>query len=439
MRSFRFILPLLLAVAVLSPAFGADKIYIQIQDPFLRLIPIAIPGFVVQGAAPPAAEAALAGRGILESALTVPRFLQILPEETFITDLAQGVSATNIQFKDWTAIGAELLITGAVGMENDVLVLEMRLFDTFSQRLLVGKRYKAERSDLRRIMLRFASEVVKALTGSAGVFDTRISFVSTATGNKEIWASDFDGENPLAVTHDSVIALSPAWSSDGRFLAWTSYKDAGKPHMHVMDVHTRQGTVIRFPGLNVSPSWSPTGFVLAACLSKDGNPDIYSLTGAGKVINKLTDNWGIDVSPAWFPDGKRMVFVSNRSGNPQIYLLDLASGAVTRLSYEGKNNNAPVVSPNGASIAYMSQQKSGDFDIYVMGADGSNPAQLTAGSGSNESPAWSPDGSLIAFSSTREGPSRIYVMTARGTQQRRLLIQAGEQTEPAWSPNLPDF
>ncbi|MBU2489282.1 MAG: Tol-Pal system beta propeller repeat protein TolB [Proteobacteria bacterium] len=436
MRLFRFLVPVFLVLAVLCPDARAERVYIQIQDPFLRTIPLALPGFAA-GADPRAAEAAREGRGILEEVLAVPRFFQILPEETYITDLAQGASARDLDFKDWTAIGAELLITGSVDVEGDILALELRLFDTYTQRLLAGKRYKAHRTDLRRIILRFASEVVQALTGTPGVFDTRIAFVSTATGNKEIFVSDFDGHNPVAVTHDSVIALSPAWSADGRFMAWSSYKERG-PNIHVLDTRTRQGTVIKYTGLNVTPAWSPKGFVLAACLSKDGNPEIYSLTGTGKVINRLTDNWGIDVSPSWFPDGKKIAFVSNRSGGPQIYELELATGEVRRLTFSGKDINAPAVSPNGEYIAYQGIEDR-DFDIFVMRSDGSKPVRLTSGAGNNESPSWSPDGTLIAFSSTREGPSRIYVMTARGTQQRRLLIQAGEQSEPAWSPNLPDF
>ncbi|MBW1988127.1 MAG: Tol-Pal system beta propeller repeat protein TolB [Deltaproteobacteria bacterium] len=439
MRRTKMLFPVLaalLAAAALFPPPGAAKTYITIQDPFLRAIPLAIPVFL-SGEGRAAAKAAYQATEEITEALDFTRFFNILPQKSYIADLSKGVAAKHLNFKDWTAIGAELLITGKATVQDDVLVLELRLFDTYSQKLLVGKRYKGGLGDRRRMILRFAAKVVRELTGSAGIFDTRIAFVSTATNNKEIYTCDFDGKNIQQVTKDESIALFPAWSRDGSHLAYTSYK-GGAPHLYILDLSTRQGRVVAQKGLNITPAWSPTEFILAACLSRDGNPEIYSLTGDGKIIKRLTNNWGIDVSPAWFPDGKRMAYVSNRSGGPQIYLLDTETGESRRLTYEGDNNNAPAVSPRGDMIAYQSREN-GLFNIWVMSADGENPVRLTQQEGSNESPCWSPDGTLIAYSSTREGESRIYVMTSRGTKKRRLLLQDGEQSEPAWSPNLPDY
>jgi TolB protein len=314
--------------------------------------------------------------------------------------------------------------------------MELRLFDTFKERLLVGKRYKGWLKDQRQMIRRFCSEVIFHLTGERGVFDSHISFLSTGTGHKEIFICEFDGYRPSQFTYNKSINLFPAWSTDTKWLAYTSYVK-GKPDLYIKSLEEKRGATIAVEGLQITPAWVPGKFQLAATLSFSGDQEIYLLTGTGKIIKRLTNSRGIDVDPTWSPDGKRMAFVSKRSGAPQIYIMDIDSGRVKRLTYEGRYNTEPNWSPTGDKIAY-SGMAAGEINIYVIDVDGGDPMQLTQNQGSNESPSWSPDGSLIVFSSTRQGLSKIYVMTAYGTDQRRLLSLPGEQSSPAWSASAVD-
>ncbi|MFP4475210.1 MAG: Tol-Pal system beta propeller repeat protein TolB [Desulfatibacillaceae bacterium] len=417
-----------------SEARAAEPdVWITIRQPFQRKLPLAVPAFLPDGG-DQALEASTTGAELMRETLGFTGFFKIISPEAFIDDLGKGVTRNKVTFANWTAIGAELLITGSVEQSGDTLVVELRFFDTLRGHLLVGKRYKGRADDLRRMVRRFASEIVFVLTGTHGSFNTRISFVSTTPGNKEIFACDFDGHDPEQLTHNSDIAISPAWSSDGEYIAYTAYKQGGA-HMYVQNLAKKTGTVIKYKGLNITPAWHPREFILAAALSMPGDTEIYSLTGNGKIIKRLTNNWGIDVSPSWSPDGKEIAFVSNRSGGPQIYILDVETGKARRLTYRGRYNTSPSWSPRGDKIAYAGLE-AGEFNIYIIDSQGGAPVALTSDAGNNESPTWSPDGMMIAFSSTREGPSRIYVMTAIGTEQRRLLKLPGEQTEPAWSPRL---
>jgi TolB protein len=372
---------------------------------------------------------------ILEQALLFTGYFKLLDRGAFLIDPERyGIVAPNIKFKNWTSIGAELLITGGLLVKDDALEIELRLYDTFKQKLVVGKRYKGWISNQRRIIHRFATEVILLLTGDRGFFNSQIAFVSNGTGHKEIYVCDFDGHSPKKLTRFNSITLSPAWSSDGKWLAYTSYAK-GKPDLYIRDLDNKRGAFVAKKGINVTPAWLPNRFALAATLSFSGDPEIYLLTGKGKITKKLTNNWGIDVSPTWSPDGSRMAFVSNRAGNPQIFIKNISTGQTRRLTYQGRYNTTPSWSPVGDKIAY-SAAENGQVNIYVINVDGTNALQLTRNSGRNESPSWSPDGSLIVFSSTREGPSRIYVMTGYGTEQRRLLSLSGEQTNPKWSPQI---
>jgi TolB protein len=423
-----------LPVAVPAQSDKDQYEYIDISNPFLRKIPLAVPLFKNENGTGEAKRLSGSSAELLASSLEFTGYFKLLDREAFLFDPGKdGVLTPQINFANWTVIGAELLITGLFQEVNGNITMELRLFDTFKARRIIGKKYTGKKADLRRMVHRFCSEVIKYLTGHRGVFGSKIAFVSTGSGNKEIYTCDFDGYSPQQVTRNRSINLSPAWSSDGRHLAYTSYKK-GKPDIFIINLAEMQEKSINKKGLNITPAWMPGKFELAATLSFSGDQEIYLLTGSGKVIKRLTNIRGIDLSPTWSPDGKKLAFVSNRSGSPQIYVQDLTSGKVRRLTYEGNYNTQPNWSPRGDKIVFSSVVD-GRRNIVVMDLDGQDPLQLTHEAGDNEAPSWSPDGSLIAFSSNREGPFRIYVMTAFGTDQRRLLVMKGEQTNPKWSMN----
>ncbi len=410
---------------------GAGYDYIDITHPFLRKIPIAIPVFKKVYPGEATDRLSRTASDLLAETLDFTGYFKILDRGAYLVDMQTVTALANVNFHNWTSIGAELLVTGGVLIQGDQVEMELRLYDTFKEKLLVGKRYKGLIKDQRKIIRRFCSEIIFYLTGDKGIFNSEIAFVSNGTGNKEIYICEFDGYSPRQVTHLNSITLSPAWSSDGKWLAYTSYAK-GKPDLYIKHLREKRGTAISKKGINITPAWVPNQFALAASLSFSGDPEIYLLTGTGKVINKLTKNRGIDVSPTWSPDGKHMAFVSKRSGTPQIYIQNISSGSVRRLTFHGQYNTQPSWAPKGDKVAY-SGMESGRNNIFVIGSDGQGLIQLTQDQGDNEAPSWSPDASLIVFSSTREGPSRIYVMTAYGTDQRRLLALKGEQTQPNWS------
>lgn len=426
------------ALLVLLP-FGtpaaAQYTYIDISNPFLRKTPVAVPVFQAAAQDPAALAAARAAAERLAYYLEFTGYFALSDPGAFLEDPQKmDVSGPGIRFRNWTVIGAELLVTGSVVIRGDEAEFELRLFDTVKQTLLVGKRYRGSLDDHLQVARRFGSEVLFAITGSRGFFDSQIAFVSTGTGHKEIYRCAFDGSNISRFTHHNSISLFPDWSSDGRWIAYTTYADTW-PRIRIQHVTENRAFTIDQPGLQVAPAWVPGQFQLAASLSISGDQEIYLLTGDGKVIKRLTNSVGIDVEPSWSPDGKRMAFVSQRAGTPQIYIYDTISERIQRLTFEGRYNTQPSWSPRGDRIAYSSMD-GGVIDLFTISPDGGELARLTENQGNNEAPSWSPDGSLIAFSSTREGPSRIYVMTAFGTDQRRLLTLPGEQTNPKWSSNV---
>lgn len=423
-------------IALLSvQAQAKDYDYISISNPFLNKTPVAVTSFKAFSGHEAEVDAGAQAEQILKAGLDFTGYLKIMDPTAFLSNPAEsGIQLGQINFKDWTGIGAELLVTGGVEELDGQVKLQLRLMDSFNTKLLVGKIYSGPAIQIRAMIHRFCAEVAKALTGNFGVFGSKIVFVSTVNGNKEIYSCDFDGFNPKQITHHKSISLSPAWSHDGQWLAYVSYAK-GKPDIFIKSIRDNLGAIVNYKGINISPDWMPGKLNLAATLSFSGNQEIYLLTRKGEIIKRVTKSWGSNVSPKFSPDGRKIAFTSSRSGNPQIYIQGLDSEEARRVTFTGRYNTSPAWSPDGKKIAYVGIEKN-KINIFVISVYPhiGNPAQLTAEQGDNEDPCWSPDGSLIVFKSNRNGGrAHLFVMTAAGTDQRRLLSMPGIQSEPDWS------
>jgi len=410
---------------------GYGRIYIDINAPSIKKFNIAIPDFRPLGKGSDCPEFSSKLPAVMAGDLDLSGFFNPMDKSAFIEE-SPALTREDIRFKNWSVIGAELLLTGGYTCVGNSLEVEVRLFDVFWGKQILGKRTLGPKKEYRQIMHRLGNDIIRLLTGHRGIFLTKLAFVGNATGHKEIYVSDFDGFNPERITSDGSIALLPRWSPDGKNLIYNSYKDGG-PMLYVKNL--QNGNVRRVSGrkgLNIGAAWMPDGRRVALTLSEKGNPDIYLINLEGKRLRRLTRYWGIDVSPALSPDGKKMAFVSNRSGYPQIYIQDLGKETQSRLTFEGKYNTSPTWSSLGR-IAYTSKD-GGYYNIVTMNPAGGEVRQLTENQGNNEDPCWSPDGHYLVFSSDREGQYHLYIMTANGQNQRRITFMKGDQTAPSWSP-----
>ncbi len=344
---------------------------------------------------------------------------------------ASGIRPGEFDFAPWRAIGAGFLIKTGYTMAGDTVTLEFRLYDVFKGQSLAAKRYTGKRSDLRKMTHAFADETMFSVTGEKGPFTGKTTFVSSRSGNKEVYLMDYDGYNVQRLTRNGSINLNPDFSPNGREIIFTSYKK-GNPDLYRLEIFTRSVALISSrQGINFTGAWSPNGSKIALAMSKDGNAEIYLISKDGKQLARLTNNGAIDISPSWSPDGLHIAFVSDRSGKPQIFIMDADGSNVRRLTYSGSYNVSPSWSPKGDRILYCRQQ-SGGFQIYAINPDGSGDTQLTT-NGRNENPRWSPDGRFITFSSNRDGKEAIYVMRSDGTGSVKVSRSNSPDSQPVWS------
>lgn len=431
-RNLSYLLGILFLVHLLLPSQGLGKIYIDINAPSIQRIKIAIPDFKNLSLKKEHQKLSLALPEVISNDLSLTGYFNPMDKEAFLEEDNPSLSPEDIRFKNWSVIGAELLLKGGYTPIGQSVEVEIRLYDVFWGRQILARRVLGKIDEYRSVMHRLGNEIIYALTGHKGMFLSKLAFVGTSTDHKEIYISDFDGHNVRQITFDRSIALLPRWSPSGDKMVFNSYKDAG-PMLYLKDLSS--GNVRKISGrkgLNIGASWAPHDQMLALTLSYKGNPDVYTIGSNGKIIDQLTSHWGIDVSPTFSPDGKKIAFVSNRSGSPQIYVKDLQLGREERLTFEGGYNTSPVWSRLN-QIAY-SRMNMGRFDIYIMDSDGTNTRRLTEGEGNNEDPCWSADGRYLVFSSDRSGRYQLYIMNANGQNPRRVTFLKGEQTSPSWSP-----
>ena len=375
---------------------------------------------------------------VLSRDLDLSGYFRLVDPKTFIEDpQGSGITAGEIDFVGWASLGAQALVKGGITATGDTITVEVRLFDVPGRHDVpqVGRRFTGARADLPRMAHKTADSILEFLTGERGPFDSAIAFVSTRSGRlKDVYRWTFDLDDPVRVTDERSLVVTPRWRPDGRGILFTSYREH-LPHLFQLDVPAKQvSRLVPGPGQVLDGAWSPDGTRLLVTRVEDGNTDIYLLDRSGQMVRRLTDHWAIDVSPVWAPDGRRFAFCSSRAGSPQVYVADVDGGAPARVSRTGSYNTSPAWSPKGDRLAYATRA-GGGFQIVVSGVDGAG-AQTITSAGSNENPSWAPDGRYLVFSSTRAGGAHLFLADRDGKTQKQLTRGTGDDTSPAWSPRL---
>ena len=428
-KSAIFIIISIFLLTLISTASSANNtIEIDITDASLKKITFAIPYFKNKNQPDSQTDWAKNISSSLGRALEFHGFAKIIDPRIY----------GNNHHHNWLSLGVNYTILGEYKTEGKKIILELRLMDVRTGRMIIGKRFRDNGDKDFQMIQKFCDVVVYKLTGVQGISSSKITFISDQTGYKEIFVSDILGDNIEQITFHNNLCITPKLSPDNTKIVYTSYHH-GNPNLYLIDFKTNKKltrAISRRPGLNYTPAWSPNGNSLIITMSKDGNPDLYRITRNGVIQARLTENNGINVSPTFSPDGQKIAFVSDRSGRPHIYIKNLLTGHDQRLTWEGTENTTPEWSPDGDWICYTSRTE-GTYHIFkIKSQPGAKPIQLTYAWGSHESPTWSPDSKQIAFTRTTKGKNSLYTMSHDGKWSRKLYSLEGNQSGPKWSKRL---
>jgi TolB protein len=334
---------------------------------------------------------------------------------------------------EWRGKGADALALGSVTkLADGRFDVRYKLWDVVRGQDVLGQSYAVVTGDLRLAAHRIADAIYEKLTGDKGVFSTRIAYVTRGGGRFTLRVTDADGEaGQVAVTSPEPI-ISPAWSPDGRELAYVSF-ETQKAVVWAQDVGSgARRQVANFRGTNSAPAWAPSGRELAVTLSQEGGTQLFMIGREGGTPRRLARSNAIDTEPVFTADGASIYFVSDRGGGPQIYRMPAAGGNPDRVTFSGNYNISPAISPDGKTLAYVTRQ-GGAFKLAVMDL-GSGNVQTLTDTVVDESPGFAPNGRLLIYATRSEGRDVLMTTTLDGKIKTRLLASGLDVMEPTWGP-----
>ncbi|MEO5361941.1 MAG: Tol-Pal system beta propeller repeat protein TolB [Nitrospirota bacterium] len=399
---------------------AAARIYIDINSPGLKRLPIAVVDFagIAEG---------IEMADIIKNDLDFTGLFVFVNKNAFIESATAPFSPDN-----WRPLGIDAVVKGTAEVEADgSLAVVASVYDVVESSNIMKKKYSSKRDQIRPLAHKIADDIYEALTGQKSYFGSKIAFIGQDGDRKSIYLMDYDGQRVKKIVSKGDITMKPRWSSDSKKLYYSSMRNR-KWGIYVLDFDTVSEDKLYSSGAtDLIGDVTQDGNYMLFSSSVKGSPNIYRMHLGTKEVTRVTHSENIDVSPSVSPEGKSVVYVADKSTVPQLYIMTIEGTDSRRLTFEGNYNTTPEWSRAGDQIVF-SGREGGRFQIYTIKPNGTELKQLTD-TGNNEEPSFSPDGRLITFTSDRDGVKGVYVMMANGEGQKRISPRNIRAFGPSWS------
>jgi Tol biopolymer transport system component len=251
---------------------------------------------------------------------------------------------------------------------------------------------------------------------------------------------DADGGNLRQLTQEGRPLgghASPAWTSDGRYLAFSVFEGGLNNGVWLLTVATRETKLLH------------SGGGLYELAFGAGNTALYA-AGGEPVINR----WPFDAATGTLSGSRELIPVPGVSG-----VRGLTVSADGRLAFAGlalssaiwaqpvgpdgsargaaravtsdtsRRNSLPAISPDGSRIAYVATRGGEPPNIWVIDVDGRHGMQVTSDDSVDLRPFWFPDGRRLAFQSNRQNTFGLWTVDI-ATRREELFFDSRAKRKP---------
>lgn len=258
----------------------------------------------------------------------------------------------------------------------------------------------------------------------------RLAFISSRS-HADLYVMNADGSHPVPLTTGLDVSEF-VWSPDGRRIAFTGHRNETRA-IYIVD--TTGSGLMKLNDHADSPAWSPDGRRIAFHFSQAAfDSSIFVINPDGSGLQQVTDQ--LSWAPMWSPDGTSIAFIGEGNEAGDLYVMPSDGSAAPQLLHP--NIDAATWSPDSQRLAFTTRGL--DNSLFVIHVDGSQLKELAARNDGIGPPVWSPAGEWIAFTAVpgswgkRGTLLAIYVVRADGSGLRQITKMAGEHREPAWQP-----
>ena len=353
-------------------------------------------------------------------------------------NLPVSAQLDQINAENWKNAGVPYVVVGKVTqLDDNTKQIHYQLFDTEKQQYLLNEVLTVPNNKIRQAGHTISDTIYQTLTGIVGDFSGKIAYVlrnpNTPDQRYTLQIADTDGERPFTVLSSHYPILSPAWTPDGKKIAYVSF-ETKRPVIYLQNLSTGQReTLTQYKGLNGAPSFSPDGKSMLFTASMDGNPEIYQMNLETRQLQRMTHDSAIDTEARYAPDGKSFIFTSDRGGAPQVYRYTFDDDSIKRITFKGSFNARATLSADGKKLAMVHRQAGSDFKVALQGLNSGVVSILTPTT-LDESPSFSPNGQMVVYATKEGNRGLLSIVSTNGQFRVNLPSEQGEVREPAWAP-----